>query len=74
MVIMRVYAKVLGQVSDASGEQGNLDLGRSCVAVVSTEFGDCLLGRSHLLSLDPRSPDGRGEKWWGRLESSTMDG
>ena len=38
--ILAVGAEVLGQVIDASGQQGDLDFGRTGVLVVGFVFGD----------------------------------
>jgi hypothetical protein len=47
MMVAFVKAKMLGQVVDAFGQQGNLYLGRPGVAFVMTEFGDDLFGGLH---------------------------
>ncbi len=46
-MIALVGAKMLGEVVDPLGQQGNLHLGRPCVALVMAEFGNDLLGGLH---------------------------
>lgn len=53
-MVVLVLPQMLGEVADPPAEQGNLDLGRSGVAVMSAELSDCLLGRFHLSCSDPR--------------------
>ena len=58
VMIALMEAKMLGQVVDPFGQQGNLHLGRTCIAVVMTEFSHYLLGGLH----ERAKPACRGER------------
>ena len=55
VVILAVLAKVTGEVVDARGQQGDLNLGRArvaiLVAVLADDLGFVFLGQSHVYSL-----------------------